>query len=673
MNSRRMDQFTWDISTGQLQELTGQEIERVRQFHNQLVRDGDRMTLSEIIQRLSKMYLDFETFNCHIGFLQHVSTDPAVREASSNCDEQLSALMVDMGLRKDVYGVIKGCYDEQSERSLRYDRNTQQLEPEDQRFIKRVLLEYRRDGLDLSDEQLEELKNIKKEMNQLSIAFQRNLGEENTVLEFSREELDGLSDEFLGNLERTDNDKYKVDLKYATYIPAIKKVHNREVRAALERAFNSRCKDENSKLLHQLVQLRRKHAEILGYQTHTEYTVEPLMAREQGKIHQFLKDLHQKMQPLYRQDMDQLMDQMGGSEVGMHDYQYYMREVEKNQHNIDQDEVKNYFPMEAVTENLLAIYQELLSLRFEQVDVPTWHPEVVAYQVTDLDDGMYLGTFYLDLYPREGKYGHAAVFGLTPSSSLFNSRPEAAMVCNFTKPTKMMPSLLRHNEVVTYFHEFGHVMHQICSRTRHSYFSGTSVERDFVEAPSQMLENWCWQREALQRLSSHYLTQEPLPDDLIQKLCQLQHFMPGLFTVRQIMLASFDQFIHSQPQNMSEEQVQQAWVNLQRSIMSCEVEDSERSYVIHPSPGTYMPASFGHLGGGYDARYYGYLWSDVYSKDMFYTMFQNHLFDPEVGRQYKNKILAKGGSEDAMDLLTDFLDRPPNSDAFFQALLNNEL
>ena len=318
---------------------------------------------------------------------------------------------------------------------------------------------------------------------------------------------------------------------------------------------------------------------------------------------------------------------------------------------------------------MLKIYEEVLSLRFEHLaDGPVWHPDVKLYRVTDKDTAELVGHIYLDLFPRDGKYTHAACFPLVPGCALdakdeHRQHPVAAMVANFSKPTPSKPSLLKHDEVVTLFHELGHAMHGMCAKTRYARFHGTSVETDFVEAPSQMLENWCWNDKMLKRIARHYLRpQETLTDDFIKQLVRAKNFNAGLLNLRQVFFGLFDMTIHSieapLKEALSGETIDSFYARLRREV------------ALIPQPDNVTPASsFGHMMGGYDAGYYGYMWSQVFSADMFHSRFEAEgLQDPKVGRDYRQKILQPGGSRDGMDSLVDFLGRKPNSDAFLKSL-----
>lgn len=307
---------------------------------------------------------------------------------------------------------------------------------------------------------------------------------------------------------------------------------------------------------------------------------------------------------------------------------------------------------------MLDIYQELLGLKFEpalELEKAAWHEDVKAFKVTDAGSKEMVGYFYMDSHPREGKYGHAACFGLQ-SACEYRGKwqvPVAAAVCNFPKPTPEQPALLSHGDVETFFHEFGHVMHQLCSKAKIVNFAGTRVERDFVEAPSQMLENWVWKPEALHRMSRHHTSGEPIPEALLAALIRSRNANAGLLNMRQVLLATFDQTIHT----ASSADTASELARLTLELMT-----------VPATPGTNMAASFGHLAGGYDAQYYGYLWSEVYSADMFASRFEAEgILNPSTGLSYRNEILAPGGSRDAMDSLRAFLGRDPIQEPFLKS------
>jgi thimet oligopeptidase len=324
-------------------------------------------------------------------------------------------------------------------------------------------------------------------------------------------------------------------------------------------------------------------------------------------------------------------------------------------YKVDHAEIQKYFPLDVVTKGMLSMYETLLGLTFVlEEGAQTWHEDVLLYNVEDAKSGSHMGQFYLDLYPRPGKFGHAAVFPLVgravDAETNAVQTPVVAMVANFPKPTDSQTSLLPHNEVRTYFHELGHVMHGVCTQVSLRRFSGTNVERDFVEAPSQMLENWVFEPEALARMSGHVDdNSKPLPAELVDALVASKNANVALSSKRQLVFGLLDQTIHSTP----DADTAQIYRDSLKEIMGMDA-----------APNTNMVASFGHLAGGYDSQYYGYMWSEVFSVDMFESRFKGHVLDPAVGADYRAAILAPGGSVDATKMLKNFLGRAPNSEAF---------
>jgi Zn-dependent oligopeptidase len=606
---------------------------------------------------LALMESDLQTQTAAIMFLQHVSTSPELRDASVEGSKLLDAFYIEKGMREDVFKV-----------SREVEKNEAgKLEDEAKRFLEKVLLGFKQNGLALSETDRAVLKEKRKRLAELCTEYSRNLNEDKTSLKFSKEELDGCTDDFLSGLEK-DGDKYIMTTKYPDVAGTLRYAKNETVRNQVDLAFNSRA-SVNSPILEEAIRVRYECAKLLGYKNHAEFQLEERLAKTVPAVLKFENELWEKLLPLAKKELDLvkgLKKEMTGSDsFRTWDLQFFSRIIMERDYAVDEEKLKEYFSLETVVAEMLKIYEEVLGLKFViESSVPVWHEDVKAIRVKDAASGEDIGLFFLDLYPRDGKYSHAACFPLVPGCQLADGSrqlPVSAIVANFSKPSASKPSLLKHDEVTTLFHELGHAMHDMCAKVTFSRFHGTSVETDFVEAPSQMLENWCWDPKALKRLSKHYLHGTPLDDSLIVNLIKTKNFNAGLANLRQVFFALFDMTIHSieSPAGLpNNETINQLYARLRKQIT-----------MLEQPEGACPPASFGHMMGGYDAGYYGYLWSEVFSADMFFSRFETEgLQSAKTGMDYRREILTPGGSRDGMDSLRGFLGRDPNPEAFLHSI-----
>jgi Zn-dependent oligopeptidase len=477
---------------------------------------------------------------------------------------------------------------------------------------------------------------------------------------FTSSDLDGLQDDYL-KARVTENGSYQITLKYPDFMGIMEYCKVRETRKVMSTAFSNRCVNENMELVLQIFKLRKEMANLLGYSQYSDMTLEKKMAKNTETVMTFLNSLKQKAKDPCMSDiqkLSKLAESMGDDidNIELWDIPYYSRIYKELNTYLTDEELKKYFPLDVVTNGMFQIYQTLLGLQFNNITSQhkekLWHDDVTLFEVVDSTSSQLVGHFFLDLFPRDGKYGHAAVFPFVTKSC--RNLPVASMACNFSKEGN-----LKFSEVETYFHEFGHVMHGMCSNTKLSKYGGTNCERDFVEAPSQMLEEWCYKSVSLKMMSAG------ITDDVIKKINLKRDMLQGYFNARQVCFGLYDMVLHSAEFDLIVDSVDPVTklAELYDSIVF-------ETVGIRSIPNTNMIASFGHLFGGYASGYYGYLYSKVYSKDMFVTKFLDHELDPVVGAAYRKEILSYGGSRPSLESLRVFLEREPNDVAFMNSLMS---
>ncbi|CUA68218.1 metallopeptidase MepB [Rhizoctonia solani] len=616
---------------------------------------------------LDEAHLDVETGP--LSFYQNVSTDEKLRDASTEAEKLVREFGIESSMRVDVYNAL-----------LNAQKKGEKLTSEEQRLVDKMILDGKRAGLGLPEDKRTELMKLKKELSVVCTDFGRNFNEEKGTIAFTREELKGVPEDVINGYAAVEGtDKLAVTFKTPDIFPLFKYAQDPKTRERANIAYENRL-EINIPLLDRAIELRRKCAAILGYKNWADYVEEEKMIKTSKAVIDFLADLEEKLRPVGIKDRDTLLKlkekehkKLGlpfDGEFYMWDYRYYDRLFIEESLSLDDALVKEYFPVDVVVPTILEIYQDLLGVEFQEVKGNLWYSEVQQFAVWNAnakskDD--FLGWAYLDLFPRESKYSHAAVWPLLPGFDDENGRhyPTAAMVANLAKSTPGRPALMRHDDVVTFFHEMGHVFHGLLSKTRFGRFHGTSVARDFVEAPSQMLENWCWEPEVLKKMSSHYEKKEPLSDELIKKLIDSRYVNVGMFYLRQIFFGKFDIKVHTQDSQGAavEHNYSTLWDKLRE----------ETSLVKSGGNPTHGQATFAHITGGYDAGYYSYAYSLVFAADMYKTVFKGAPLDPARGKLYREKILRPGASRDEIDSLKDFLGREPNSDAFLEDLLGKSV
>lgn len=586
------------------------------------------------------------------GFLSYVSTDKKFRDAANDLQMQISQYMVDVATRRDVYKAIR-----------EYTDTNPRLDPVQAKLVKEMLIGFKNSGMDLNDADLEKFKALNKEKAEYIIKFDKNIQEYKDPLAVTKEQLQGLGEDYIQKLSKTDDGKYLVTLDYPDYVPFMQNADDEQARKELEFKFNRRGGQENVELLEKTLTLRREIARLLGYKNHAELRLEDRMAKNPKTVMAFLKDLQKKLKPLGKKEDKEMIgyknSKTGKNSRTLYSWEsgYWSNKFRKENLELDSEKIKEYFPSQVVIDGMLDLFGGVFGITFEPVDIPVWHPDVKAFKIKDKASGELVAYFYMDLYPREGKYKHAACFGLVEGEEKQDGtyqNPFVAIVANLNKPSGDTPSLLKHSEVETLFHEFGHVLHNALTKAKYSAFSGTSVSWDFVEAPSQMLERWAWDPQVLKKISRHYQTGESLPDDLIKRMIAAKNFGAGGMYLRQDFFAQYDMTLHTADTTPDTTKL---YFELTKKIRGLPL-----------TKGTIPQASFGHIMGGYDAGYYGYLWSEVIAEDFFGEFKKNGIFNPETGLKFRREILEKGGTLDEEKMVENFLGRPADNKPFLKSI-----
>ena len=647
------------------------------QFANltpEFVKQATDASISQARESLSKLYtipkeqrnfdntmLEIDNIYNNVGnvygtvyLMGSVNPDDAIRNQAEESKAVFAKFFNEIELDENLYRAVKD-YSETAE--------AKSLTGYKERFLQKTVEDFERNGFALSKEKRDQLKLINDKLSDLSLLFQQNIAEVNDFLMVDETQIDGLQEDYK-NARQTEDGKYKIDLSYPSYIPFMKYSNSEETRKELYSMFNNRASRVNLEILIKVLMLRKEMAELLGFKTYAEYRVGDRMAKLPQNVWDFEENLVDKLKEKARIDYDELL-MVKRSKLGIDTIDviqpwesgYYNNILLKEKYDLDQNLVKEYFETDNVVNGLFQIAQHLFGVEFEEVKDPSvWYKDVRMFNVKQ--DGKIISRFYIDLYPRPNKYSHAACFPMiggkeTPEGY---QMPVATLVCNFPAPTADVPSLLTHGDVETFFHEFGHVLHNVLTKTTLSSHSGTSVARDFVEAPSQIFENWTWNYDALILFAKNYKTGEVLPVELFNKMVASKNVGSGLSYTQQVFYGMIDFTLHDKYDPTSSKPTTEILKELQNEI------------TLYPYlEGTHMQASFGHL-MGYAAGYYSYLWALVYSQDMFSVFDANGVMDVNTGIRYRDIILANGGSRDELGMVIEFLGREPNQEAFFKSI-----
>lgn len=600
----------------------------------------------------------FGKVHYNIYLMNSAHPDKDVREESQKQLQVLNQFLTDLGLDEQLYKAIKDFAATKEGKSLTGFKKM---------YLDDMLREFKRNGFNLPKEKRDELKGLQNRLSELTIAFNKNIADYQDVLIVQEADVEGLPEDYK-QPRRQDDGTYKIDLSYPSYSAFMKSSPSEHARKALYTKYNNRAADKNLEVLKEILTLRVKVATLLGYKSFAEYQVEDRMAKTPKNVWTFEKDLMAKARIKAKRDYDELLDvkrktvnDPKANVIQPWEASYYNDRLLKEKYSLDQEKVREYFALNNVIDGLFQITQNLFGLEYTEIKDPSvWHEDVRLFEVKDR--GNVIGRFYLDLFPRPNKYNHAACFAMIKGKTTANGYqiPTATLVCNFPKPTAESPGLMYHSlgsaSVETFFHEFGHVLHNMLTTADLFGYSGTAVPRDFVEAPSQIFENWVWNYDALKLFAKHYKTGEVLPKDLFDRMEAAKNAGSGLATLQQIYYGTLDMTLHDGYDPNGKESTTDVAKRLQNEI------------TLYPFlDGTHWHAAFGHL-TGYAAGYYGYLWSEVYAQDMFSVFEKKGIMDHATGKRYRDIILARGGTQDPLELVKEFLGREPNPDAYMKSI-----
>ncbi len=596
--------------------------------------------------------------------LNAAETNPEIqklaREISPIVTSHSNDILLDAGLFDKV-------------RTVYQQKDNLQLDEEQRTLLDKTYKSFVRNGANLNESDKERLREIDAELSQLGLQFGENVLEETNKFELvvrEEGELKGLPEGIVEAAAQTAAEKGKdgnwvFTLAYPSYVPFMTYADNRALRKEIFMAYNTKASKgdelDNRSIIHNILRLKDARAKLLGYEKYADFVLEERMAESPTKVLEFLGDLLKKSKPKAEQEVRELQEfakNLDGIEtLEKWDFAYYSEKLKMEKYEVDDELLKPYFQLDKVVQGVFDTAGKLYDLEFTpNGEIPVYHPDVTAYEVKN-KSGKHLAVFYADFFPRAGKRNGAWMtsFRGQKRNATVEQRPHVSIVCNFTKPTPTKPSLLTFNEVTTLFHEFGHALHGMLADGKYESLSGTSVYWDFVELPSQIFENWCYEKECLDLFAAHYQTGEKIPADLIQKIKQAANFHQGYQTVRQISFGLLDMNYHTADPSLIDD------------LFEFEQKAMEPTELLKPVGGTLMSSSFSHIfQGGYAAGYYSYKWAEVLDADAFELFLERGIFDKATAESFRQNILSAGGRTHPAELYKRFRGRDPRPDALIR-------
>ena len=643
---------------------------------NEIAQNAESPTFENTIEALAYSGEKLDVVSNIFFNLNSAETNDEIQKIAQEVSPLLTEFSSKISQNEHLFERIKKVYN---------DREKYDLNEEQQTLLTETYKGFVRSGALLNDDDKKKLEKINIDLSMKSLQFGQNvLASTNAYFKHieNKEDLKGIPDAILAQYAEDAKEKnlegYVITLQYPSYLPAMTYAENRDLRKELALANGKKSFDggefDNKNLIKEIISLRQQKAELLGYKNYADYVLEERMAQSPQKVHDFLNELLEKATPYAQKETEELKTLAkadGIEEMQSYDHAFYAEKLRKQKFDLNDEELKPYFQLDKIQEAVFGLASQLFGLTFKEVfNVQKYHPEVRTYeifegahpnhpeekeQVHTGDLGAFKALLYVDYHPRKGKRAGA---WMTSFKNQFkkdgeNHRPHISVVCNFSKPTADTPSLLTFQEVTTLFHEFGHALHGVLADTQYPNLSGTSVKWDFVELPSQFLENYCYEPEFLKTFAKHYQTGEVLPDDKIDKISESKNFMEGYQTLRQLGFALLDMAYHTKSEKVAD-------------VKSFETEETKATNLYPSNPETAVSPSFSHIfQGGYSAGYYSYKWAEVLDADAFQYFKENGIFNPEIAAKYK-VLLSSGGTKNPMELYKNFRGSEPKVESLLK-------
>ena len=621
-----------DLNLGHIERLRG-EITAITGKHTQ----------ENTLERFNEMDIAFERIMGISELMANTHPEESVRTEAENCQSRAAKVLTDVQMDPKLYAAMNDV-----------DKST--LDDRAKRFVDKTLLAYKLSGVDKDEATRKKLAELDAAMVKSGQDFDKNIRDDRKTIQFTAEQLAGLPEDFMKNHAPDENGMITVSTDYTDYFPVLNYAKDEKTRAELAKIFSQRAYPANDEVFKNLLKQRYEYAKLIGFDNWAAYNSYDKMAKDTKTIESFINEIATITKPRSDAEIEELMqlkkaDNPDTDGFYSWDRFYYIEALKKQKYDFDAQSVRQYFPYEKVKRGILNVASTIYGVSFQQSDRPVWDPKVEAYDVYENDK--LIARFYLDMHPRAGKYGHAASFGMYSGVEGLQL-PAATLVCNFPEPTPGNPALMEHSDVETFFHEFGHLLHQLFAGRHHWVKqSGISCEWDFVEAPSQLFEDWAWDYDVLKRFATNEKG-EVIPQELVEKMKKSDDVGKGVLNMRQISYASLSYEYHKgNPENIDLLKTQQ------------EVFDKTSPFKQYEGDDTF--ASFGHL-NGYSSMYYTYMWSLAIAKDLAIPFHQAGLLNVETAHKYRDNILSVGGALDAKDMVRNFLGRDYNLDAFKQWL-----